>query len=372
VSGARATAETTLLREFTWRYGAVILGFILLRAVWETVGYVYLRPHHVLGAAVRSAPIPLLAAFTIDFLKTVPVVLLVLLADEIHGHPRAKWVALAAALVAGSCMAKPLLCVVAPQFEHGGCATFFPDSFPLWWNVFLGAMVLLGYYGWRDARRTREALQQAEAVSVRSRRRRLEEELQGLQARVDADLLFDTLERIRLAYERGVEHGDRLMDTLTFYLRAAVPDALGQGSAYAREVALLRAWLELRGMRIGPGLAREVDHALAGVRMPPMVLVPMARALSRDIGAVFEIDATLASGRLRIALSASGPGSQTAGGAAMDRELSERLAGLYGEPPMFGIESHQEGAITATLEIPHERIEGGDRGGRGEPARAVA
>jgi hypothetical protein len=349
----------------------VFLAFVLLRSVWELVSVVYLRPNHPMGLAIRAAPIPFLAAFTYEFLKSLPVFVFVILADEIRGPPLLKVIAVCTALVAGSLVPRPMLCMVAPQFDRFGCMDMVPGPFSVASNVFICGMVVLGYYGWRHARRVRAALQEAEGAAVRSRRRRLEEELQGLQARVEPSLLVDTLERVRQAYDEGVEHGDRLMDTLTFYLRAAVPEKLGEGCTYAHEVDLLRAWLELRGARIGPGLLREIEPALAEVRMPPMVLVPLARNLAQGGRGTFDIEARLVGDRVRVFLSAwdvqAGPRR-----AAADPELGERLASLYGERTSLDVASREDGAITATLEIPHERIEGGDRGGRGEPARAVA
>ncbi len=367
MTAAAEPRARTLREEFGLRHLGVFLLVTAFIAFWLTVFHVHLQPDNPAGAGIRAMQSPLAATIASSLFHGLPVLVLVLLADGIHGHPRLKALALVLALLAGSAMGRPLLCLSLPEAMGGRCA---PTTFGVLWNAFFFAMVLLGCYGHRRARRVRAALQEAEGAAVRSRRRRLEEELQGLQARVEPALLFETLERVRSAYSRGLAEGDRLLDALSAYLRRVLPEELGEGSTYERELDLLRAWIDLRGAAKGTSLERAAPE-VCDARMPAMLLVPLARSLARDARPL-EISARRDGDILRVVLSAPRRDGEPGARLEHERELRDRLARLYGDRARLHIEHRDAATVAATLEIPHERAESGDRGGRGEPARAAA
>ena len=106
----------------------------------------------------------------------------------------------------------------------------------------------------------------------------LESRLQAMQARVEPQFLFNTLSQVRDLYRADVARGERMLDELIAYLRAAMPKMRDTSSTVGQEVELVRAYLAIVRLRLG-GRPRLRDRAarcrVAAARMPPMMLLPL-------------------------------------------------------------------------------------------------
>ena len=69
----------------------------------------------------------------------------------------------------------------------------------------------------------RRSLRNLQLERTRMSRKAFESRLQALQARVDPRFLFDTLASIEATYEADAARGERMIDDLIAYLRAALP-----------------------------------------------------------------------------------------------------------------------------------------------------
>ena len=103
-------------------------------------------------------------------------------------------------------------------------------------------------YGLDAVRRT-DVLRNLQLERTRVAREAYEARLKALQARVEPRFLFDTLSDIEAAYATSAESGQRLIDDLIVYLRAALPTMEESTSSLSAELTLVRAWLSIMRMR---------------------------------------------------------------------------------------------------------------------------
>lgn len=244
--------------------------------------------------------------------------------------------------------------------------TSFPGVGPL---LYLGLELVMlgGGIVWirndrRRAQLARERTHAAELERIAAQKRSIESDLQAMQARVEPQFLFNTLAQVRELYRADAARGERMLDELIAYLRAAMPLMRDTASTLGQEIDLVRAYLGIVRLRLGERLAFEIDapSEIAAVRMPPMMLLPLVdHAVTRGIaifreGGAIRIRATVAAGTVRLEIDDSGaglmPGSEGDGIAG----IRERLAALYGNSASLTLQGHDGGSTEAVLEIPLE------------------
>jgi hypothetical protein len=223
-------------------------------------------------------------------------------------------------------------------------------------------LAALGYWRGLDAWRRATALRDMQLERTRLSRKAYESRLQALQARVDPRFLFDTLASIETTYEADASRGERMIDDLIAYLRAALPTLEETASTLAAETALVRAWLDLVIVRQGERLTFSiaVSDSDRQARMPPMVLQPLVQhAVEAIVEGSFAqphltIAVTRAEDRLRIAMTATGPAFSDAAGTPATRAIRERLEVLYGTDASLAFHWVSRDETRADLEIPYE------------------
>ena len=249
-----------------------------------------------------------------------------------------------------------------------------PWSTAVTWWFNLGWMIPL-YVGatFIDDFRTRAKRRAASLRGLRLERaskvrRTVEARLQAMQARVDPQFLFDTLAAAERIYESDAAAGDRLLEDLIGYLRAALPDLRGTASTLGKEVDLARAWLDIQRVVVGDRLQYEIGAAddVRAARFPPMMIVPIMEGMikasrkgPRAVALALRVHREASRISLRIACSDVTSNADLEGAASV-RELRTRLHDLYGEAGRLLLtirETHGE----AVLEIPDDNAESGDR-----------
>ncbi len=214
----------------------------------------------------------------------------------------------------------------------------------------------------RRASRARGGMRRAELDRIDAERRSIESDLQALQARVEPQFLFNTLSQVHDLYRGDPARGERMLDELIAYLRAAMPLMRDTSSTLAQELELVRAYLAIVKVRLGDRLDYDADVPAAGgeLRMPPMMLLPLV-----DHAIAHGIARTHAGGRLgvsvetsgaRVALSIvdSGAGFLPEGGDAQVDEIRSRLAALYGDRATLVLRRRDANASEAVLDLPLE------------------
>ena len=243
----------------------------------------------------------------------------------------------------------------------------------MWWFNF-GWMIPL-YVGatFIDDFRTRAKRRAASLRGLRLERaskvrRTVEARLQAVQARVDPQFLFDTLAAAERIYESDAAAGDRLLEGLIGYLRAALPDLRGTASTLGKEVDLARAWLDIQRAVVGDRLQYEIGAAddVRAARFPPMMIVPIMEGMfkasrkgPRAVALALRAHREASRISLRIACSDVTSNADVEGAASV-RELRTRLHDLYGEAGRLLLtirETHGE----AVLEIPDDNPESSNR-----------
>ncbi len=237
-------------------------------------------------------------------------------------------------------------------------------------NLVICSLATFGYFHHRRALRRNAALRDAQLGRERLARRAYEARLQAMQARVEPRFLFNTLAQVENLYETDAMQGDRMLDDLIVYLRAALPQLRETTSTLSTEIELVRAYFNIANARLGDSLLLNVALPNDGddVRFPPMVLLPLIEhaiserlELQKARGSI-SIDARVTDRNLCLTVADLGARSLGSNGNGALQGIRERLAALYGTRASLRLVPGTDRGVRAVIEIPYEQID--DRGHR--------
>ena len=194
--------------------------------------------------------------------------------------------------------------------------------------------------------REREARARSQALAFELERSRLERQaldarLALLTAQIEPHFLFNTLANVQALVESGSERAAPVLQSLIAYLRAAMPRLHAGDATLGRELALVRAYLDLMAMRMPDRLqfSLRTDGALDAEPFPGMVLLTLAENAVRhgvdpsENGAQIEVGSRRDSGtgalHLWVADTGTGMAEHAAPGTGLTN-LRERLLGHFG------------------------------------------
>ncbi|MBI5717127.1 MAG: histidine kinase [Burkholderiales bacterium] len=194
--------------------------------------------------------------------------------------------------------------------------------------------------------REREARARSQALLFELERSRLERQaldarLALLTAQIEPHFLFNTLANVQALVEGGSPRAAPVLQSLIAYLRAAMPRLHEGEPTLGRELALVRAYLELMAMRMPDRLRYKLaaDPALDAEPFPAMALLTLVENAVRhgadpsEHGADIEVgtrrDAATGALHLWVADTGCGLGEHAAPGTGL-ANLRERLQGMYG------------------------------------------
>ncbi len=185
-----------------------------------------------------------------------------------------------------------------------------------------------------------------------------------MQARVEPQFLFNTLAQVHDLYRADRALGERMLDELIAYLRAAMPKMRDTSSTVGQEIELVRAYLGIVQLRLGARLTFEIEPAdprTADTRMPPMMLLPLVdHAIAHGLAEAhaagsIRIRSSIVEQTIRLEIADSGIGFlPEPGGTGID-DIRERLAELYGRDASLLLQKRDGGATEAVLELPVEQ-----------------
>ena len=297
-----------------------------------------------------------------------PVLLAVTVADNLPVMGLARIAALAIAILIGAQVQWPLRCLFEPGTETA-CADLAASPWLSWREAnryilstvgFAAPIALVYFYRRRDAR-VALALHNAELARADVQRRTLTADLQAMQARVEPSFLLDTLADVGACFERDRAAGERILDELIAYLRAALPDMRVTSSTLRKEMALARAYLGIVRLRADDRLrvAIDVDEAVENVVVPPMMLLPLLAAAVGRIEAdaavtSIRVTADVAPDGVRIAIEGEGHALRDVTAMTAAAAIRERLHALYAGRASFTVVANAGATLLATLELPRE------------------
>jgi hypothetical protein len=189
-----------------------------------------------------------------------------------------------------------------------------------------------------------------------------EARLKLLQAQIEPHFLFNTLANLHTLIASDPARAQKMLEHLNDYLRATLDAARRDSGTLGEEFALLRGYLEVLAIRMGPRLAftLSLPEELAGFAIPPMLLQPLVEnAVKHGLepkidGGRVDVTAELIGGNVVVRISDSGLGlgnSSTKGTGVGLSHVLARVAATYGAKGSVKIENRSDG-VTATVTLP--------------------
>ncbi|WCM94727.1 histidine kinase [Acidovorax sp. NCPPB 2350] len=198
-----------------------------------------------------------------------------------------------------------------------------------------------------------------------------EARLKLLQTQLEPHMMFNTLANLRVLIATDPPRAQAMLDHFIAYLRATLGASRTARHPLADEFDLLRDYLELMAVRMGPRLAYALDlpEALRAVPVPPLLLQPLVENAIRHglepqvQGGRIEIAARLEPGdppRLRLTVCDTGVGlgadpahPPTPGAGRFGlTQVRERLATLGGAHAALDLAPGETGGTRARITLP--------------------
>jgi len=229
--------------------------------------------------------------------------------------------------------------------------------FLAWHSMLVCAIVV---YQLLDRRR-QAALHFAEIDQAALARQTVEAELKLLQAQVEPHFLFNTLSNLQFLVETDPPAAARMLQHLSTYLRAAIPQLRQASSTLGREIQLVQAYLAIFEMRLGARLRTRIDvpEDLSKHTMPAMLLLTLVEnAIQHGVepsadGGEVRLEARRNGQQLQVSVTDTGQGlSATPGQGVGLANIRDRLQRLYGDQARLTLTALTPRGVRATLELP--------------------
>ncbi len=193
-------------------------------------------------------------------------------------------------------------------------------------------------------------------------RQALDARLHLLQSQVAPHFLFNTLANVQALVDAGSPNASTVLRSLIAYLRAAVPQLNEPAVTIARELELVRPYLELMQMRMPDRLqyAMNVDPSALEVRCPPTTLLTLVENAVRhgidptEEGGRIDIDIARLGERCVVRVTDSGAGldpSPTGLGTGL-ATLRDRLRLIFGEAAQLRLMPGTPRGVAVEVDIP--------------------
>jgi len=221
-------------------------------------------------------------------------------------------------------------------------------------------------------------------------------QLAMLRYQLNPHFLFNTLNSIStLVLLKQTEPANAMLSRLSSFLRYTLVNKPAARVTVAQEVETLKLYLDIERMRFEERLRTkfEIDPATEPGLLPSLLLQPLVEnaikyaVTPQETGAEITITTQLVGTTLRIVVSDTGPGLQSAttdnrlsgmtydGGEPVSTgvglsNIRDRLSQAYGENHRFETIEPPEGGFAVVIEIPFEQRETAEE--RGEAPRLAA
>jgi LytS/YehU family sensor histidine kinase len=244
-------------------------------------------------------------------------------------------------------------------------------KFQDWWiaihpiSQFMWFMVVGGFttFVYADLRRNRESAAQLQAATLKraqTARDALQTRLQAMQARVEPQFLFDTLERIGHIYERDQAKGQQTIDDLIIYLRTAMPQMHDSGSTLARELDLVRTYTAVVAACSGDRVRLDIESTddWSHTAFPPMLLLPLIEhaigggRMTHTEDRAIALHANRADGKLRIIVGHGGQAFAGENGTDTIARIREHLHTLFDAKANIERRTRADRGSEVVMEIP--------------------
>jgi LytS/YehU family sensor histidine kinase len=174
-----------------------------------------------------------------------------------------------------------------------------------------------------------------------------------MQARVDPDLLFDTLLAVDRAYAKSIRTGEDALDAVIGFLRAALPADASATSSVGRELEHVGAYLGVMELlsTSKPDVEMRSEPAAREAPMPAMLMLPLVR-WALDGRPANRLQVMARRDEAALVISVQSDLGETSASAGSDLAgVRERLMHLYQERGRLDV-SIAAGKRRAVMEIP--------------------
>lgn len=185
--------------------------------------------------------------------------------------------------------------------------------------------------------------------------------LQALQARIRPHFLFNCMNTIASLTRSDAARAERAIEDLADLFRASLSDARHLVTL-ASECELVRRYLAIEGLRLGPRLAVEwaTEDLPDGARIPPLTLQPLVEnAIYHGIepspaGGVIRIEGRRDGEMLSIEISNPVPptGGRDGGNRIAQENVRQRLSAHFGARGRLEVERDRDGHYRARVTWP--------------------
>jgi sensor histidine kinase YesM len=231
----------------------------------------------------------------------------------------------------------------------------------IFWNLILASFLVVAHNFAQRSQAASHALHDAEVQRMALARQLDTARLQLLQAQVEPHFLFNALANVRRLLRTDATAARTLLADLLRYLQEALPALRDEHSTLGREAELVRAFLAVHQVRMGPRLQTHIDvpMALAGYSLPPMVLLTLVEnALKHGLqplveGGQIHIGASASHGQLTLTVADTGQGmgSGSGGGTGL-ANVRARLKAMYGSAASLALAVNEPRGVVATVVLP--------------------
>jgi signal transduction histidine kinase len=204
---------------------------------------------------------------------------------------------------------------------------------------------------------------QDEARAIAAEKEATLARMQLLEAQVEPHFLYNTLAHVVSLIDAEPAVAKRMLDRLILLLRATASSA-NRSSTLGAQLDLLRAYLDLIALRMGPRLAWSIDVApeLASLPVPPMLLQPVVENAIKH-----GLEPKIAGGRVDVTGRRTGEAlvltvADTGLGVRATRDerstglglpnLRARLAALYGTAAALVVADNDSAGTCVTISVP--------------------
>ncbi len=267
-----------------------------------------------------------------------------------------------AAAVAGSV----LLGMLASTAARYGAGPYPPQGYLLGdairWMLAGGAMTLIC----ETHRRHQANLQQLHAAELRHQvlgNQMMQARINMMEAQIEPHFLFNTLATVKRLYRTEPVDGAHVMARLKAYLQAALPRIRHGLPTLASELELVRNYLEILQVRMGPRLEFSIDapaHPIL-VPLPAMLLVTLVEnAIKHGLnpsakGGRVAIQVFDLADRIAVEVRDDGVGFQVGAGTGGSGiglvNIRSRLAALYGANAALILLQNNPAGVIARIEV---------------------
>jgi LytS/YehU family sensor histidine kinase len=232
-------------------------------------------------------------------------------------------------------------------------------------SLLISAILLTIFVQRERAARAEAAVADEKARAAAAEREAVLAQLKALEAQVEPHFLYNTLAHVASLIERDSAQARRMLDRLIALLRATAKASNG-AATLGGQADLLRAYLDILAMRMGPRLewAIDVPEKLAAVELAPALLQPLVEnAIKHGLepkveGGRVSVSAREADGALEIVVADTGAGfgrtsAPIGGSTALGLSvLKQRLQALYGSAAVLTLAENRPCGVRATLRLP--------------------